>query len=255
VLKYAYLNSHYQSGLKNLLDVAVLDHSDLHAEYGEGSEYRKVDEIPFDFVRRRLSVVVSFRGKHILVCKGAVEEVFAASTRYELKGEVGNLDAKDSAGVAIKALHDVGVQVKILTGDNEIVTRKVCRDVGVDTVHLMLGSELEALDDASLAERVDATTVFAKLSPQQKSRVIEALHSRGRVVGFLGDGINDSAALKAADVGISVDSAVDIAKECADIILLDKDLMVLESGELELRKHAAVPPHDGDSGADEQSAV
>ncbi len=291
VLKYAYLNSYYQSGLKNLLDVAVLDHLDLHGQYGEGSEYRKVDEIPFDFARRRLSVVVSFQGRHILVCKGAVEEMFAASTRYELNGEEGRLDAghladanritaqlnedgfrvvavayknipvpkahyatadecdltlvgiiafldppKDSAAAAIKALDKVGVQVKILTGDNEIVTRKICRDVGVDAGRLMLGSELEALNDESLAQRVDSTTVFAKLSPQQKSRVIGALHSRGHVVGFLGDGINDSTALKAADVGISVDSAVDIAKECADIILLDKDLMVLESGVLEGRR-------------------
>ncbi len=291
VLKYAYLNSYYQSGLKNLLDVAVLEHSDLHDQYGEGSGYRKVDEIPFDFVRRRLSVVMSYGDRHILVCKGAVEEMFAASTRYVLGEECGVLDAghladarrvatelnedgfrvvavaykniaqpkqhygiadecdltllgiiafldppKESAGAAIEALGRVGVQVKILTGDNGVVTRKVCHEVGVDARRLLLGSDLESMSDERLAEEAEVTMVFAKLSPQQKARVIAALHSRGHVVGFLGDGINDSAALKSADVGISVDSAVDIAKECADIILLDKNLMVLKAGVIEGRK-------------------
>ena len=292
VLQYAYLNSHFQSGLKNLLDVAVLQHVEVHKVLGVDEGFAKVDEIPFDFSRRRLSVVVSHGDdKHVLICKGAVEEMFAVCTRYEVDGTTGLLDAshfatakeetvalnsdgfrvvavaykvmpahkatyaiadesdltllgyiafldppKESAGAAIAALAGRGVAVKILTGDNDIVTRKICREVGLDVGEILLGAQIAAMDDAQLAEAADRTTVFAKLSPAQKERIVGALHRKGHVVGFLGDGINDSPALKAADVGISVDSAVDIAKESADIILLEKSLMVLQEGVIEGRK-------------------
>ncbi len=292
VLHYAYLNSHFQSGLKNLLDVAVLEHVDLHQILGIDNGYQKVDEIPFDFSRRRLSVVVAHgNDKHVLICKGAVEEIFAVATRYEIDGTQGPLDEshfatakeetialnedgfrviavayrqidnpkaaysvadecdltllgyiafldppKDTARAAIAALAEKGVQVKILTGDNEVITRKICREVKIDPGAVLLGSQVEQLDDAKLAEIADRTTVFAKLTPGQKERVVRALHLKGHVVGFLGDGINDSPALKAADVGVSVDTAVDIAKESADIILLEKSLLVLQQGVIEGRK-------------------
>ena len=292
VLHYAYLNSHFQSGLKNLLDVAVLEHVDLHKILGIDNGYQKVDEIPFDFSRRRLSVVVAHgNDKHVLICKGAVEEIFAVATRYEIDGTQGPLDEshfatakeetialnedgfrviavaykqidnpkaaysvadecdltllgyiafldppKDTARAAIAALAEKGVQVKILTGDNEVITRKICREVKIDPGAVLLGSQVEQLDDAKLAEIADRTTVFAKLTPGQKERVVRALHLKGHVVGFLGDGINDSPALEAADVGVSVDTAVDIAKESADIILLEKSLLVLQQGVIEGRK-------------------
>ena len=292
VLHYAYLNSHFQSGLKNLLDIAVLEHVDLHKILGIDNGYQKVDEIPFDFSRRRLSVVVAHgNDKHVLICKGAVEEIFAVATRYEIDGTQGPLDEshfatakeetialnedgfrviavaykqidnpkaaysvaderdltllgyiafldppKDTARAAIAALAEKGVQVKILTGDNEVITRKICREVKIDPGVVLLGSQVEQLDDAKLAEIADRTTVFAKLTPGQKERVVRALHLKGHVVGFLGDGINDSPALKAADVGVSVDTAVDIAKESADIILLEKSLLVLQQGVIEGRK-------------------
>ena len=292
VLQYAYLNSHFQSGLKNLLDVAVLAHVEVHKVLGVDGGFAKVDEIPFDFTRRRLSVVVSHgQDKHVLICKGAVEEVFAACTHYEVDGATGLLDEshfaaakeetvalnsdgfrvvavaykempshkeaysvadesdltllgyiafldppKESAREAIAALAQKGVTVKILTGDNDVVTRKICREVGLDVGQILLGAQIQAMDDEQLADAAHRTTVFAKLSPAQKERIIGALHRRGHVVGFLGDGINDSPALKAADVGISVDSAVDIAKESADIILLEKSLMVLQEGVIEGRK-------------------
>lgn len=291
VLEFAYLNSHYQSGLKNLLDVAVLKHAELGRNLFLDHTYEKIDELPFDFSRRRLSVVVKIEdGSHILICKGAVEEVFAVSRHYDLNGELGDLDAahfaqaqdemralnedgfrvvavaykklpqpkavytlqdesdltllgyiafldppKESAAAAIKALGAGGVTVKILTGDNDIITRKICGEVGLDPGRIVLGAEVEAMDDATLARTANATTVFAKLTPPQKARVIAALHADGHVVGFLGDGINDSPALKAADVGISVDTAVDIARESADIILLEKSLLVLQEGVLEGR--------------------
>ncbi|MDP9128062.1 MAG: magnesium-translocating P-type ATPase [Pseudomonadota bacterium] len=291
VLQYAYLNSYYQSGLKNLLDVAVLQHAeirqDLHLE-----TYAKIDEIPFDFVRRRMSVVVEKdKRQHILVCKGAVEEILSVCTKGELGrnvfdmtmthqeeisalarglnedgfrviavahkdmppeqtaysvkdecsltliGFIAFLDPpKDSAPQAIAALHQHGVQVKVLTGDNDIVARRVCRDVGLQIEGTLLGSAIEGMSDADLTIQVRHTTLFAKLSPAQKARIIGALHRNDHVVGFLGDGINDGPALKAADVGISVDTAVDIAKESADIILLEKSLLVLEEGVLEGRK-------------------
>jgi Mg2+-importing ATPase len=292
VLQYAFLNSHFQSGLRNLLDNAVLAHVELHRQFGMDSGYAKVDEIPFDFSRRRLSVVVSCDdGKHILICKGAVEEMFAVCTHYAMGSEVGRLDQshlyaaqeetvalnsdgfrvvavaykefdqpkasyslsdeadltllgyiafldppKESARAALSALAHKGVQVKILTGDNEVITRKICREVDLDPGSIMLGNEVAGMDDARLAEIADRTAVFAKLTPAQKERVVHALHAKGHVVGFLGDGINDSPALKAADVSISVDTAVDIAKESADIILLEKSLLVLQEGVTEGRR-------------------
>lgn len=291
VLRYAFLNSHFQSGLRNLLDNAVLAHVDLHKALGtEG--YQKIDEMPFDFARRRLSVVVAAPdGRHLLICKGAVEEIFSVCTAYTVAGEKGPLDArhfeaarqetealnadgfrvvavackeievpksdytiadeagltlvgyiafldppKDSAREAIAALAEKGVRVKILTGDNEVITRKVCSEVALDVGTVLLGSAIAQMNDEDLARAAEGTAVFAKLTPMQKERVIEALRRAGHVVGFLGDGINDSPALKAADVGISVDTAVDIAKESADVILLEKNLMVLQVGVVEGRR-------------------
>jgi P-type Mg2+ transporter len=292
VLEYAFLNSHFQSGLKNLLDKAVLAHVELRETLNIAGRYAKLDEIPFDFSRRRLSIVVTRDdGKHILICKGAVEEIFSVCTKYCLGDETGPLDAghfeeakaqtialnsdgfrvvavaykeidpsktayaiadesdltllgyiafldppKESAQQAIAALAKKGVQVKVLTGDNDIVTRKICREVGLDPGEILLGSRIAAMSDAELADIAGRSVVFAKLTPDQKERVVRALHARGHVVGFLGDGINDSPALKVADVGISVDTAVDIAKESADIILLEKSLLVLAEGVTEGRK-------------------
>jgi Mg2+-importing ATPase len=292
VLEFAYLNSHYQSGLKNLLDVAVLQHVEIGKNLHLRHQYEKTDEIPFDFVRRRLSVILSREdGTHVLICKGAIEEVFSVCKSFELGEERGALDAghlaqaqaktkelnedgfrvvavaykempngqksfsvadesaltllgyiafldppKESAGPAIRALNESGVAVKIITGDNEIITRKICREVGLGLDRIVLGPEIEKMSDAELAELAPSVVVFAKVSPAQKARVIGALHAKGHVVGFLGDGINDSPALRAADVGISVDTAVDIARESADIILLEKSLMVLQEGVVEGRK-------------------
>ncbi len=292
VTEYAYLNSFHQTGLKNLLDVAILKYVDVHDKLQADTEFTKVDEIPFDFQRRRMSVIVARRdGSRILICKGAVEEVLAVCSRAEQGGQLVPLAAehgaqlgrvvqdlnddgfrviavacrelapgaqnfdsltesdlvlvgyiafldppKDSAGEALRALKRYGVAVKVLTGDNAAVARCVCRHVGLPSEQVMLGSEIDELDQSQLAERAEATTIFAKLAPQQKARVIRALQSRAHVVGYLGDGINDGAALKAADVGISVDSAVDIAKESADIILLKKSLMALKEGVVEGRK-------------------
>lgn len=292
VLEFAYLNSFYQTGLKNLLDVAVLEHIELHQSLKVEHTFRKIDEIPFDFARRRMSVVVEEASHHHeLICKGAVEEILQVCTRVKLNnqillmneairhqvnrlkqdlnedglrviavaykelpldqvvysvadeqdlillGFIAFLDPpKDSAAAAIAALAHNGIQVKILTGDNEIISRKICKDVGLYVHHILLGDEIEALSDQELAELAETTTVFAKLSPLQKARIIQVLRRKGHVVGFLGDGINDAAALREADVGISVDTAVDIAKESADIILLEKSLLVLEAGVNEGRK-------------------
>jgi P-type Mg2+ transporter len=292
VLEYAYLNSHYQSGLKNLLDVAVLDHVEMKEHVQLEHRFEKVDELPFDFSRRRMSVVLATEEKkHVLICKGAVEEVFAVCTDYAMDGNVAPLDAshlvqmqrqtaqlnadgfrviavaykeigdthssyriedesgltllghiafldppKESAGIAIASLARSGVAIKILTGDNDIIARKICRTVGVLSDDVLLGGDIENLTDQELAQRLETVTVCAKVSPAQKARIIEALHLAGHVVGFLGDGINDGPALKSADVGISVDTAVDIAKESADIILLEKSLTVLSDGVLEGRK-------------------
>ncbi len=310
-LEYGYLNSHFQTGLKNLMDKAVLAHRDLEDSI---AKWKVVDEIPFDFQRRRMSVVLTSvdeelsqalpspgaahhplppagEGKvDLLVCKGAVEEMLsicafarhgdqdipltdhrrnsiramthdlnedglrvlivavrrqpAVNRAYGIADETGLtaigclafLDPpKDTAHTAIAALNHHGVAVKVITGDNEAVTRKICREVGLDVTHSVLGRDIEELDDPALDDLVARTTVFAKMSPLQKSRVVESLQRRGHTVGFLGDGINDAAALRRADVGISVDTATDIAKESADIILLEKNLMVLEEGVLEGR--------------------
>lgn len=296
VMKWAYLNSYHQTGLKNLLDVAVLEHVELHDCLKEGEAYKKVDEIPFDFQRRRMSVILEENNhKHLLICKGAVEEVLDLCTyafdpgeddelqiksdaiipmdekmretilktsrnlneeglrvllvaikQYDerpltyskadecnmiLTGFVGFLDpAKPSARPAIEALHRLGINIKVLTGDNEVVTKKICRDVGIPVNNILLGKDIEAMGDEELSTRINDVSILAKLSPLQKSRVVKLLQAKGHTVGFMGDGINDAAALRDADVGISVDTAVDIAKESADIILLEKDLMVLRKG-------------------------
>ncbi|MGZ9739843.1 magnesium-translocating P-type ATPase [Pseudomonas sp. GNP012] len=292
VLEMAYLNSYYQTGLKNLLDVAVLEHVEIHRELKVGTAFRKVDEIPFDFTRRRMSVVVAERDQpHLLICKGAVEEVLAVCSRVRhgevdealseellarirqvtatfnaeglrvvavaarpmvegrdtygladeqaltLIGYVAFLDPpKESTAPALKALAAHGVAVKVLTGDNELVTAKICREVGLEQQGLLMGNDIERMSDAELAKAVETTNVFAKLTPSHKERIVRLLKGNGHVVGFMGDGINDAPALRTADIGISVDSAVDIAKEAADIILLEKSLMVLEEGVLEGRR-------------------
>lgn len=292
VLEFAYLNSYYQTGLRNLLDRAVLEHVELKAELKLNQHYRKIDEIPFDFERRRMSVVVSEREHHHeLICKGAVEEMFEVCTRVRYEGQVYPIDAdaqrrleavtqglneeglrvvavamkemspdhdtysvadesdltligyiafldppKESTAPALRALADHGVVVKVLTGDNQLVTAEVCRQVGLAIDGILMGSEVAAMDDATLTEAVERNTIFAKLSPLDKERIVRSLRASGHVVGFLGDGINDAPALRAADIGISVDGAVDIAKEAADIILLERSLMVLERGVLEGRR-------------------
>ncbi len=291
VLQLGWLNSHHQTGVKNLLDAAVLRYADDLARL-EGLQrpihYKKVDELPFDFVRRRLSVVVEgIHGEHLLVCKGAVEEMLSISTtaiengvpvtlddtkRREIMGRTRALNEdgfrvilvatreiapgetrrtyrtddetglvvrgylafldppKETAKPALAALHEHGVTVKILTGDNAVVTRRICDEVGLRVGAPILGRDIDKLGDHGLCELVERTTVFAKMSPLHKSRVVNALKTNGHTVGYLGDGINDAPALRDADVGISVDSAADIAKESADIILLEKSLMVLEEG-------------------------
>jgi Mg2+-importing ATPase len=292
VLEFAYLNSFYQTGLKNLLDVAVLEHIELHEALKVEHKFRKIDEIPFDFVRRRMSVVVAEENHHHeLICKGAVEEILQICTQVKVNDQILSVDPsihaqviqlnqelnedglrviavaykelppdqrtysvadehnlilmgliafldppKDSAARAIAALNSGGVQVKVLTGDNNIIARKTCKDVGLYVHHTLLGSEIAALSDEELTDLAETTTIFAKLSPLQKSRIIQVLRRKGHIVGFMGDGINDAAALREADVGISVDTAVDIAKESADIILLEKSLLVLEEGILEGRQ-------------------
>ena len=294
VLQFGYLNSYYHTGLKNLLDEAILDHQEMEERLKAKEKYRKIDEIPFDFVRRRMSVVVEDEtGLNTLICKGAVEEVLSLCTRVEVKGEVievlpehdakrrqladdlngqgfrvialaykqmpGGSDEpvysvkdesdlillgflafldppKDTATEALKRLHSLSVDVKVLTGDNEIITANICKEVGIPVEHLLLGSQIETMSETELAEAASTTSVFARLVPAHKERIIHALQSKGHVLGFMGDGINDAPALKAADVGISVDSAVDIAKESSDIILLENSLLVLEQGVLEGRR-------------------
>ena len=290
VLRDAYLISHFQTGLKNVLDRAVLKYKELHGELGI-DKYKMVDEIPFDFSRRMMSVAVEGPdGERQLLTKGAPEAVFAKCTHFESDGEifpmepilVGDLieqvndlsedgfrvlavatkklgtqttfskadecdlvltgylafldPPKETAAKAIAALRQHGVTVKVLTGDNDLVTRKVCSEVGIHAEKILLGSQVEKMTDEQLAEAVETTDVFARLSPAHKKRVVQALQKNRHVVGFMGDGINDAPALRAADVGISVDNAVDIAKESADMILLEKNLMVLEEGVLEGRK-------------------
>jgi P-type Mg2+ transporter len=291
VLAAAYLVSHFQTGLKNVLDRAILDHRDEVHDLVAVAEHRKVDEIPFDFLRRMMSVVVEMPGgKRRLLTKGAPEEIFRRSTHFALGGDVfameriiiedlkeeyehlssdgfrvlavayKDLDVrpayskedesdlvligyvafldppKETAAPAIEALQKHGVTVKILTGDNELVSRKVCHDVGLPTERIILGGQVETMSDEELAAAAETTTLFARLSPAHKQRIVHALQHKGHVVGFMGDGINDAPGLRAADVGISVDTAVDIARESADMILLEKSLMVLEEGVLEGRK-------------------
>lgn len=290
VLVLAYLNSHFQTGLKNVLDRAILDHREVH-EMVSIPDHAKVDEIPFDFSRKLMSVVVQQPdGSHRLICKGAPEVIFQRCSQFEVKkqlyemrqiyiddlreeyddlsadgfrvlaiaykdmepkaayskddeyemtltGYVAFLDPpKETAGPAIEALRKHGVAVKVLTGDNDLVSKKICREVGIPGEDPMLGPQIETMSDAELARAAERTSLFARLSPGHKQRIIRALQENGHVVGFLGDGINDSPALRTADVGISVDTAVDIAKEAADAILLEKSLMVLEEGVLEGRK-------------------
>ena len=309
VLRHAFLNSYYQTGLKNLMDLSIIKRTQGEETAEEDlrdltERFVKVDEIPFDFERRRMSVVVASSGAELdgvkpsvthhktqMITKGAVEEMLQVCSFAESDGEVVPIDddirsfirqkvdalnedgmrviavaqktnpspvgefspadekdmvlmgylafldpPKDSAASAIKALNENGVQVKILTGDNDKVTRNVCRQVGIPVKEILLGSDLDKMSDEELGKRAETVSVFAKLSPDQKARVITALRNRGHDVGYMGDGINDAAAMKASDVGISVDTAVDIAKESADVILLEKDLMVLENGIIEGRK-------------------
>ncbi|EIM15724.1 MULTISPECIES: magnesium-translocating P-type ATPase [Pseudomonas] len=294
VLQLAWLNSYHQSGMKNLMDRAVVSYAENNPKFSAPDTWSKVDELPFDFVRRRLSVILAdASGHHLLVCKGAVEEMLDTATRVRQDGVTVALDAgrraallelaeeynrdgfrvllvgtrdlapgqtrqqysasdereliiegfltfldppKETAGPAIAALRENGVTVKVLTGDNPIVTAKICREVGLEVGQPLLGRDIEHMDDAVLARLVEERTVFAKLTPLQKSRVLKALQANGHTVGFLGDGINDAPALRDADVGISVDSGTDIAKESADIILLEKSLMVLEEGVIKGRE-------------------
>jgi len=290
VLLDGYLISYFQTGLHNLLDRAILDSKDFHQQELI-AKYRKLDEIPFDFTRRMMSVLVQDPdGKSILLTKGAPEDVFHQCAQFELDGRLAPMDPgrmtglkaqydnlsndgfrvlavatkeltgkqgcakdderdlvlkgyvafldppKESAGRAVDALRSHGVSVKILTGDNYLISRKVCRDVGLDPEPMLVGSDIEKMSDAELGEAAVKTTLFARMSPAHKRRVIQMLRSKGHVVGFMGDGINDAPALRAADIGISVDTATDIAKESADLILLEKDLMVLEQGVTEGRK-------------------
>ena len=290
VLLEAYLISYFQTGLKNVLDRAVLSHPEV-PQKSTIDCYKKVDEIPFDFSRKMMSVIVETpEHEYQLLTKGAPEAVFARCTHFESEGEVlpmepiligdliqeyNDLSAdgfrvlavasrrlekraayskadeaelilkgyiafldppKESVNEAIAALQRNGVTVKVLTGDNDLVTRKVCKDVGLDTGDVLLGNAVETMNDEQLGRAVEKTQVFARLSPTHKQRIVQALRRNGHVVGFMGDGINDAPALRAADVGLSVDNAVDIAKESADMILLEKNLMVLEEGVLEGRK-------------------
>src|SRR5664280_1086946 len=248
VLQYGYLNSYHHTGLKNLLDEAILDHEELEERLKAKDKYRKIDEIPFDFIRRRMSVVVDdLNGQGFRVIALAYKQMPGATDEptYAVKDEsdlillgfLAFLDPpKDTATEALKRLHSLNVDVKILTGDNEIITAYICKEVGMPVEHLLLGSQIETMSETELAEAAGATSVFARLAPAHKERIIRALQSKGHVLGFMGDGINDAPALKAADVGISVDSAVDIAKESSDIILLENSLLVLEQGVLEGRR-------------------
>lgn len=297
VLRRAFLNSYYQTGLKNLMDRAIINRTEKEAEKHEivrnlDQTFKKIDELPFDFERRRMSVIVKDDEDVIsMVTKGALEEMLAISShveykkritelteeiRQEILAEVAQLNEqglrvlgvsyksdleedydyevkdesnmiltgylafldppKSSAAPAIETLAEYGVATKILTGDNDKVTQAVCEKVGLDVDNILLGVEVDALSDEELSQAVEHTTVFAKLSPDQKARIILQLKANGHKVGYMGDGINDAPSMKVADVGISVDTAVDIAKETADVILLDKDLMVLEKGLVEGRK-------------------
>jgi P-type Mg2+ transporter len=286
VLEYAYLNSHFQTGLKNLLDTAILDYK--HLDVGQ---FQKVDEIPFDFSRKMMSVVVEKRKKHILIAKGAPEEIIERCSYYEIDGIIKKLNKrvlqefiktsdshrnqgfrvlalaykdfekkktvyeqgdetdlvlkgfmifldppKPSARHAIQALQKLGITLKILTGDNELVTKNICSKIGIEITGVVTGNAIDGLTDEQLEELVEKISIFARLTPVHKERIICALKKNGHTVGYLGDGINDAPSFKNADVSISVDNAVDIAKETADIILLEKSLDVLAEGAVEGRK-------------------
>lgn len=292
ILRHAYFNSFFQTGLKNLMDKAILSHvRELEMESVRES-YKKVDEIPFDFTRRRMSVVVEdVSGKRQIITKGAVEEMMQICSHTEVGNRVvpftpelrvkayeiskrmnrqglrvlavahksflskeNNFAVEDESGMvligflafldppkqsaagAIRQLHAHGIEVKVVSGDNDAVVRTISRQVGIDTTNVLTGAELSAMNDEEKREAVARTRVFAKVTPMQKTEIIALLQTQGNTVGFLGDGINDAAALRQSDIGISVDSAVDIAKESADIILLEKDLMVLENGVIEGRR-------------------
>lgn len=293
ILQLAWLNSHHQSGVKNLMDKAIVRFAKKNDSFKRPKEWCKIDELPFDFVRRRLSVIVENQDQRMLICKGAVEEMLSVATSVRENGQLFPLDdarrqqlltladeynndgfrvlilatrvlpeddkraqyqvsdesnlvvegfltfldpPKETASSAIMALRDNGVGVKVLTGDNPIITTKICREVGLEVGEPLLGRDIDLLDEEALKAKVEEHTVFAKLTPLQKSRVLKALQANGHTVGFLGDGINDAPALRDADVGISVDTGTDIAKESADIILLEKSLMVLEEGVIKGRE-------------------
>jgi Mg2+-importing ATPase len=297
VLALAYMNSHFQTGLRNVLDRAILSHTETHV-HSIIPDFAKVDEIPFDFQRRIMSVVVRTpEGMDRIISKGAPEAIFPCCKNFELNGQLYSMDhehidtlqkeyerlssdgfrvlalaskdvsppsgigpgafayskadehdlilngyvafldpPKETALAAISNLQKLGIAVKVITGDNDKVARKICKEVGLPTEHVLLGSDLDLLSDAQLADVTESVTLFARVSPTHKQRVIQALQSRGHIVGFIGDGINDAPALHTSDVGISVDTAVDVAKESADLILLEKSLLVLEAGVIEGRK-------------------
>lgn len=290
VLELAYMNSNYQTGWKNVMDHAVIEYFSENREESELEKIEKIDEIPFDFSRRRLTVAVKAGDQQLMITKGAVEEMLKVCQYVELNGEVvsltpelqktmeevsikmnkegmralgvaykknvhdsavysikdeadmvlvgfmGFLDPpKQSSITAIQSLHEHGVNVKVLTGDNEIVAQKICKEVGIEVNRVILGTELEMMDDKELMDATEEVNLFAKLNPTQKARIIELLQQKGHTVGFMGDGINDAPALRTADVGISVDTAADITKEASSIILLEKSLTVLEDGVLEGR--------------------
>jgi Mg2+-importing ATPase len=292
VLRHAYLNSNFQTGLKNLLDLAIIDKAVKNSFYSLNYEYQKIDEIPFDFTRKRISVVLKDKnGKLQMITKGALEEMLQICKYAEYNGKVVEIDEKirneiidtvldlnnkgmrvlaiaqkndivseeridvktesnmvmmgylsfldppkQTAKSAIEALKNLNVRVKVLTGDSDIIAANVCEKVGIRNDRIMFGSLMETMDDVELRKEVENYDIFAKLTPQQKLRIIKSLKNIGHTVGFMGDGINDAPAMKEADVAISVDSAVDIAKESADIILLKKDLNVLVDGVTEGRK-------------------
>jgi Mg2+-importing ATPase len=295
VLVYGFLNSQFQTGLKNLLDVAIIDKAKSIGLDNSADAFEKIDEIPFDFQRRRMSVVLSEKNnktKQQIITKGAIEEILSVCTCAELNGKTVKLDNKlktkvmksiellNSEGMRViaiavntkplpterqlsvkdendmkligyvalldppklsarKAILDLqrkGVGVKVLTGDNDAVAKYICGKVGIKIRNILLGSQIEAMTDEELKSKVMKINVFAKLSPEQKARVVYAIKSNKHVVGYMGDGINDAAAMRVADISISVDTAVDIAKETADIILLEKDLTILGHGCVEGRK-------------------
>lgn len=291
VLKHVYLNSYFQTGLKGNIDEAIIARGEKEGIKEIAKEYKKIDEIPFDFSRRRLSIVVTDGQKEKLITKGAIEEILNICTKVEYKGEITNLTEeiktnikniaknlneqglrvlgicektdikeikhfevkhekdmilmgfigfldppKESAKEAINMLNNNGIRVIVLTGDNEYVTKAVCEKVNINTKRIVLGSKIDKLSDKALERILKDTNIFAKLSPIQKARIVRVLGEMGNIVGYMGDGINDSPPLVNSEVGISVDTAVDIAKETADIILLEKDLKVLNDGVIEGRK-------------------